>query len=721
MSWRQIVVERDLSGFTTLNANETGAIVLRSKKGPNIPLYIQSEQDVLTYYGYPSADYNEVFELIDFTRSAPCWAISPIGSGALYGGIDVLTTEVVGFGVGRDFDSYDYSVIARAGTKNVGTGDGYVATFSGTLTDLPVINTDNVEIIVNGSDSGIVCSAGGVLSGTALTSGSLNLTTGVYTMTFTGTPGAYATVTTNVDFSSTVDFSSGGTSKYVNITVDGVTSTVNLGSSATTSKTDVINAINAAFGITVAASSGNFIAITGKRASTTGNVTIAAPTTGDSALVLAFSAGGTTLTNTGTAPTGYIPLYGQTITLNYNYSVVNTNISHSFFTIAPYADDLGAYVLSNGGQKFTLYLYQKNQAGGWVSINTYAYSLIRELDGFKRSLYYDDVFDGNPYVQVKLNPNYIADTYAITSTTKVAFSGGNRGADPAVSDYRTAWTNFYKANKYPAQIFMDVAGNNAALVNTICDSDGNYQPWAQGITCLGMGNDATEAITARSVLGLDSDNIALYTNWGKIQDDYNNSVAWISSVGSIGRKYALMADTYDAASPAGIDENNHGGQLSGWTYLEMENDYTENELQLLDEAQINPFIKDDTYGVFAYGDRTLQVTNSDTSFIGTRRVYKLIIDKIKRQVMKLQEFKNNDPLHRLMARTKVISIMNPILAAGWLREFTVICDATNNTDAVMDQRKFVIDVYVKITPNSQTVQLNFTRLSQTQTVATVIG
>jgi hypothetical protein len=194
---------------------------------------------------------------------------------------------------------------------------------------------------------------------------------------------------------------------------------------------------------------------------------------------------------------------------------------------------------------------------------------------------------------------------------------------------------------------------------------------------------------------------------------------WVSNVGKIGVKYALMVNTYDALSPAGIDENQHGGQISniGFRILEVENDYTDNQLKLMDEAQLNPIVFNPIYGVMIVGDRTLQVTNSDTSFVGTRRLYNYIIDNIQKQVLKKQEFKLNDPQHRLLATLLTNEFLNPIVANSYLREAVVVCNESNNTDIILNQRKFVLDIYVKVTPNSQVNLLRLTRLSQTQTIA----
>ena len=499
MSYRTVVKEIDYSGFTKPLVNENGAMVLIAPKGTKTPKFIQSEKDVLREYGSPSALYPDIFELIAYTRQAPCWTSCAVHTDALYGGIDVELSGVVTFGTGRDIDTFDFA----------------------------------------------------------------------------------------------------------------------------------------------------------------------------------------------------------------SYPLV----SHAFFTTSPYADDLAGKVTYVSGSRFNLSLY-KVKGTGYQSVSDYTYSLIREKDNFGASLYIFDVFDNDAYVIPKVNTNFVGTSYALSGVV-VNFSGGTRGSTPDSADILAAWNNFQYANKYPIRTFIDTRGDSTFTINTLIQT---YQPYAQGISAIPLGKTAAQAITYRQGLGLDTDDVGLYTNWQKIKDPYNNSFAWISGMGSVAKKYAAMSDVYDAASPAGIDENGHGGQLSDWEAIEVENDYTDSELQSLDDAQINPIIKDDTYGLEIMGDRTLQVSLSDTSYIGTRRVYKIIIEQIVKQVLRLQEFKVNDRIHRLMAKTKTDAILSPIATDGWIRMFKTVCDESNNTNAVLDQRKFIITVYVQITPNSQVVELQFTRLGQNITI-----
>jgi phage tail sheath protein FI len=380
---------------------------------------------------------------------------------------------------------------------------------------------------------------------------------------------------------------------------------------------------------------------------------------------------------------------------------------------------LRAKVTFVSGKKFILDLY-RIVSTGYSLINTYSYSLIREKDNFGKSLYIFDVFDENIYVTPKVNTTFAYTNYNLSGLT-ADFAGGYRGTSPTTGDYTTAWNTFQARSKYPAKIFMDCNGNSASTINTIIQT---YQPYGHGISVVPMGNDATEAVTYRQGLGLDSSNVSLYTNWARIRDDYNDSFAWISDAGSIGKKYAYMQDVYDAEAPAGPDEKrqfSHGGQLNSWTYIEVEQSYTDADLQALDEAQINPVIKDETYGRMIYGNKTMQAALSSTSFIGTRRLYNNIIKAIITQVLPLQQFKINDTAHQNKAKLLCNNYLEPIQSLGYLNDFYVVCDDTNNTPITLNEHKFIMTTYLQATPDSEFIELNAVFVGNNVTISQLIN
>lgn len=603
-NYRSRFIERDRSSFVKAQTNEVGAMVIDASKGPYKPVKCQNEDDVLTYFGNPSATYPEVFEALAFVSQSPCWIASAHAEDVKWGGVHVFSGIVEAFSAGQD-DPENYvftSVNVLASGESIGTGDGTTTNFSGTLNNTPV---DAYSIIVKSDGTANeIADSDGVFSGDDIGTGT-----------------------------NTIDY-----------------------------------------------------------------------TTGDYDFDFA------------TAPTS-----GVAITVDYGYEDdLSSTISHSFFARSPYDDDLKVLIENISGSQFKLTLYQ-TVSGNDVYITEYNYSLIREKNNFGKQLYILDVFDNNKYLIPKLNSDYSQTTPSLNSTTAVALDGGYRGdSSPTTADYTTGW-NYYKSpTKYNARIFMDCAGNSQSTINTIINS---YQFYSHGISVVPMGNDAADAVSFRSSLGLNSDNVSLYTNWRKIYDPYNDGYAWISNVGSIGKKYAQMEDVYDGLSPAGIDENNHGGLISDWQTIEMEYDYTEGsngELYDLDNAQVNPVVFDEIYGVKIYGDKTLQSSLSDTSYTHTRRIYNYILEAITKQVLVRQEFKNNDSFHRLKAQTMTETFLTPILAQELLSEIRVICDTSNNTSDVLDRRDFILDIIVKATPNSQQTLLRLTKVSQSDSVNDVI-
>ncbi|MFA5174797.1 MAG: hypothetical protein WC438_06465, partial [Candidatus Pacearchaeota archaeon] len=274
------------------------------------------------------------------------------------------------------------------------------------------------------------------------------------------------------------------------------------------------------------------------------------------------------------------PTSGNLVAVEYQYTEdVSANVSHSFFTVSPYTDDLSVSIESLTGTQFKLTLYKKTTTT-YNEIAQYTYSLTKEKDGFGKSLYITDVFKDDDYLIPKINTAYTGTSFAVNATY-VDFDGGYR-TDPLGSDYTTAWAFFNKLGKYPVKNFMDPLGGYATTINTIINT---YQPYAHGLSILSINKGSAALAAERSGLSLDSDNMSLYCNWFRIKDDYNNSEAWISNIGSIGGKYAQMADIYDSGAPAGIDEDNHGGQLSDWTYLEADQDFNDAEYKVLDDAQ----------------------------------------------------------------------------------------------------------------------------------------
>ncbi len=601
-TFRSKYQEIELSNYIKATANEVGATVISCPKGQAKPKKFKSDTDVLKWLGTPSADFPALFDIISYVRTAPIWVSRVYGEGALWGGIDILASSIVPFSTGRvNPDSFVYSGVNSEGTFAVGTGDGTLVEFSGTITDIP-LDEGSLKILVDGVEIDAIDSAGEI-SGDDIDVGGTNTidyTTGAFTFTFE------------------------------------------------------------------------------------------------------------------TAPADTLA-----ITFEFIHNTNETsNVSHSFFASSPYTDcDIAITVKHLSGKQYFLTIYEKKGAD-YFKLDTYTYSLIREKDGYNKNIYLLDVLKDNPYLIPKINANYTGVDNTDTGETKYTIAGGYSGATPTDGEYSTNWDYFKKPNKYYAKNIMDITGNACNIVNTIIQ---NYQYYAHGISVVPMGLTVEEIVAFRSTLALDSSNVSLYCNWRFIKDNYNDSYAWISNVGSVGVKYAEMEDVFDGLSPAGLTgSTGHGGQISDWETIEMEHDFDDFDKADLDNAQINPVILDGDYGVKIEGDRTLNVKDSDMSFVATRRLDNYILEKIIKNVMKLQEFKNNSASSQFKAKTMTETFLSPILAKELVRDIRVVCDDTNNTDEMKTQRKFILDIIKKSMTNNQETLLRLTRTSQGAVLSEII-
>lgn len=345
-----------------------------------------------------------------------------------------------------------------------------------------------------------------------------------------------------------------------------------------------------------------------------------------------------------------------------------------------------------------------------------------KIDGFGATMYLDTLLDGNKFVQIIMNPiaSTITDPTATFMVDDVNFAGGTRSTVIGITEVTAGWAYFQNTDLYAADIFMDptTLPGVASIFSTLSLS---YQQYSSYILKLPMGLTRANAIIAKNALGLSDTNLAVYYNNAKVIDSYNNTRGfWTTLVGRIGQRYALMSDIFNAGAPYFTNENNHGGQLGGGV-LELEYSLTETDLQAIDVAGFNPITFKPVYGPMIEGMKTCKTATelSDYSYVAHARLFNYIIRNLIDNVLTEQIGKLNDENHRLLRKTNADLIIGPILSSGYLRDASIICDSTNNTDAVLARREFILDCIVQVTPYSEKVKLRFTNVAQTTTVASV--
>ena len=190
-------------------------------------------------------------------------------------------------------------------------------------------------------------------------------------------------------------------------------------------------------------------------------------------------------------------------------------------------------------------------------------------------------------------------------------------------------------------------------------------------------------------------------NYLKVFDKYNDKYIKIPANSSTA---GLMAATDLVAanwfSPAG----SRRGRYLGITDIIVSPSKAERDA--LYKAGINPIANIPGEGILLFGDKTNESRPSAFDRINVRRLFLGIERAIAiagRNVM----FEFNDEF----TRAEFVNIVEPFLreiqGRRGITDFRVVCDATNNTPAVVDRNEFIASIFIKPARSINFVTLNF--------------
>ena len=186
-----------------------------------------------------------------------------------------------------------------------------------------------------------------------------------------------------------------------------------------------------------------------------------------------------------------------------------------------------------------------------------------------------------------------------------------------------------------------------------------------------------------------------------VYDKYNDVYRYIAASGHMAGLCAKSERLSDAwFSPAGFNR----GNLLGITKLAF--NPSQSQRDSLYKARVNPIISAPGQGTVLFGDKTLLKRPSAFDRINVRRLF-IVLEKAVSTAAKFQLFEFNDEFTRAQFKNLVEPFLRDVKGRRGLTDFSVICDETNNTSAVIDGNKFVADIFVKPARSINFIQLNF--------------
>ena len=201
-------------------------------------------------------------------------------------------------------------------------------------------------------------------------------------------------------------------------------------------------------------------------------------------------------------------------------------------------------------------------------------------------------------------------------------------------------------------------------------------------------------------------------NWKYQFDKYNNKNCWVPCCGDTA---GLMAET-DVERAAWFSPG--GRSLKnviklGWKSKKSERD----SLYPLGINSITTFPGE---GAILYGDRTMLVRPSAFDRINVRRLF-IVLRKSISKTARSFLFENNTSYTRERFKSTVIPFLEEIQGRQGITDFKVVCDDTNNTGQVIDENRFIGDIYIKPTRSINFIELNFVAVRTDVEFSEIVG
>ena len=295
------------------------------------------------------------------------------------------------------------------------------------------------------------------------------------------------------------------------------------------------------------------------------------------------------------------------------------------------------------------------------------------------------------------------------TTSAWSFKSGNTSASLGTDDFLRGYDKFEDKDN----IEVDFLIAPESLSNTAATTIVNDLVAIAGTTrkdCVAVASPSRNAVvTVGTNVGVLANNntytkssyLVQDNNYLKVFDKYNDKYIKIPAASSTA---GLMAATDLVAAPWFSPAGSRRGRYQGITDIILSP--TKAERDALYKAGINPIANIPGEGIMLFGDKTNESRPSAFDRINVRRLFLGIERAIAiagRNVM----FEFNDEF----TRAEFVNIVEPFLreiqGRRGITDFRVVCDATNNTAAVVDRNEFVASIFIKPARSINFVTLNF--------------
>jgi hypothetical protein len=216
-------------------------------------------------------------------------------------------------------------------------------------------------------------------------------------------------------------------------------------------------------------------------------------------------------------------------------------------------------------------------------------------------------------------------------------------------------------------------------------------------------------------LKVNSTYAAIYANYFKIYDSFNDVDMWVPCTGHVANRMAYTFENFERwFAFAGLER----GIISGVLKVAFNPD--DAKRKVLYPARINCIVDFRGEGVVIWGNKTLQSFASSTDRVNVRNLFIHIATEVE-VFSRSTLFKQNDEFSRAEWRASVGPFLNTILQRRGISDYRVICDATNNPEEVVARNEFQAYLLIKPTPVAEFIKVLIADVGGTLTFDEVLS
>ena len=217
----------------------------------------------------------------------------------------------------------------------------------------------------------------------------------------------------------------------------------------------------------------------------------------------------------------------------------------------------------------------------------------------------------------------------------------------------------------------------------------------------GQEAEGTGSITELADTLTSSSYAIMDSAWCYQYDKYTDNYCYVPACGHTAGIMARSDQDRDAwFSPAGFNR----GQLLGITKLSWNPNQAERDAMY--KKRVNPIVTFPGQGTILFGDKTLLSSASAFDRINVRRLF-IVMEKAIATAAKFQLFEFNDAFTRAQFRATIEPFLRQVKGRRGIVDFQVVCDDTNNSQAIVDANQFQASIFVKPNRSINFITLNF--------------